>query len=932
MFQYLFQKIINKKWMIISQLVGIILLIGIAASNPMYLNAALSRMLTDEFEKQAQTDQSWPFDLTAARQFEPGEGIDTYQNTDAFMLQAPDSLHVKAHDIIRYRQLSGKIASSLWGREEAGESTYNLASMSDLKDHIKIISGKMFSDQIKDGVIEVIISEAAMVKLDVLLNEELQFSKVTAPDGSPIVIKIVGTFKEADSSDMFFNDKPDDLLTQCFMAEPLFEQLFLSGKAQRYEMKSTWYDQMDDQNLNIHNVSYIIVKTYEIMGGDYKKYITDTSYTEVLTAFKSKLSRIRTTFWILQIPLLVLLCSFLFMISGQMLKMEQNEISVMKSRGASKLQIIALYFYQSSFLALLGLLLGIPLGRLFTTVLGSTNEFLEFSSFRSLNITMNIEVLIYALAAAVLTILVTIFPVLRYSNISIVNLKQQKYRNNKSLWERFFLDFILIAIALYCYFIYTRNSSQIVAGVSSGKGAEPLLYLGSSIFVLGLGMLYLRLHPYLIQLIYLIGRKFWKPATYTSFLQTMRMGRKQHFIMLFMIMMISLGIFDSVVARTIIVNAEKNVKYLDGADVSSLELWSNNGSGSAMASNTPFTYYEPDYDRYASIAGIKTTTKVMIDKDTYIKNDNDSLKGSLTLMGINTKEFGTMIPLSQGLNKENYYAQLNKLVSKTNNILVSYNFKNKLGYHIGDKLEVYNHKGNPYTGTICGFFQYWPTYVDSSYVVTSDGNSEKKDFYLIVGNLNSFQNSLGVTPYYIFMDFKENTQGYYNFVKQNDLNISDYTDMTYDLEDVRTDTLFQGTNGILTMSFIIILLLCIIGYLIYWILSIKSRELLFGVLRAMGMKKREIYQILINEQLFTGLIPIIVGSGIGYLAAVMFVPLLQTAYASSQQVLPLELVTKSSDMLRLFLVVLLVLAVCLTIIMRLVSKLNITNALKLGED
>ena len=46
------------------------------------------------------------------------------------------------------------------------------------------------------------------------------------------------------------------------------------------------------------------------------------------------------------------------------------------------------------------------------------------------------------------------------------------------------------------------------------------------------------------------------------------------------------------------------------------------------------------------------------------------------------------------------------------------------------------------------------------------------------------------------------------------------------------------------------LLLCITGFLIYWILSIQSRTLQFGIFRAMGMSMGEILTMLVNEQLF----------------------------------------------------------------------------------
>ena len=46
MFKFVLNKMLNKKWMVLSLLIGNILLISIACVNPMYTQAVLQRMLT----------------------------------------------------------------------------------------------------------------------------------------------------------------------------------------------------------------------------------------------------------------------------------------------------------------------------------------------------------------------------------------------------------------------------------------------------------------------------------------------------------------------------------------------------------------------------------------------------------------------------------------------------------------------------------------------------------------------------------------------------------------------------------------------------------------------------------------------------------------------------------------------------------------------
>jgi len=130
----------------------------------------------------------------------------------------------------------------------------------------------------------------------------------------------------------------------------------------------------------------------------------------------------------------------------------------------------------------------------------------------------------------------------------------------------------------------------------------------------------------------------------------------------------------------------------------------------------------------------------------------------------------------------------------------------------------------------------------------------------------------------------------------------------------------------------VVLLLCSVGFLIYWILSIQSRSLQFGIFRAMGMSMREVLTMLINEQVFISGLSIAVGALVGHLTAKLYMPLIQLAYAASDSAVPLEVISLQSDSVRLFSVVGAVMLVCMFILGALVSRMKIAQALKLGED
>ncbi len=148
----------------------------------------------------------------------------------------------------------------------------------------------------------------------------------------------------------------------------------------------------------------------------------------------------------------------------------------------------------------------------------------------------------------------------------------------------------------------------------------------------------------------------------------------------------------------------------------------------------------------------------------------------------------------------------------------------------------------------------------------------------------------------------------------------------------KMDATLQGVNGALTLGFITIMAMCFIGFLIYWILSIKGRTLQFGILRAMGMSFREIISMIVYEQILVSGVSIFLSIIIGGIASDLFVPLFQVLYNVTDQVPPFVVVSQRSDYIKLYCIVLVMLFVGFLVIAKLIKSININKALKLGED
>lgn len=940
MLRIMLQKLRHKKWMNLCLFLGSVLLVATVVSFPLYQTAAYDRMLQDEFADYLASEGKWPAmnQLSVFVQKEPGGT--TVSRMEQLVGGLCDDLGVREKEVISYYTMGEAKFHSTMNRKDAEGLGACLSALSGLPEHAVLLSGEMYSGTglTEDGSIEVVVNQSAMVRLRLLVGETLELDSLTDAQGKPIRLYVKGVFAQSAENDHYWQMEERKLNNVMLMDMELFRSMFMGENAEKYAYTCTFYPQFEYSDLKSSQVEHLIAATDHLTEESaFSSTASRPAYRDILEQYGKKQERIRVTLLILQVPVLIMLGAFLFMISGQMYDMERNEISVIKSRGSSGWQIFRLYLYQCALLALAGGAVGIPLGALFSRILGSARSFLEFDSTRELKLTFNGTVWAYAAAAMGVTLLIMALPAAKHSRVTIVKLKQQKALKKKSWWEKIFLDVILLGVSLYGYYSFHKNAANLGESVAQGESLDPLLYVSSSLFIVGVGLLFLRLQPYLVRLVYALGKRFWKPASYASFMENAKNGRKQQFIMLFLIITISLGMYHATVARTILQNAYSNADYMNGADVIVQEVWTmitdRNGSSTGE-------YIEPDYSKYAGMDFAKGYTKVYLGQDGFLQ-DKAGERQKLTVMGIHTREFGEITWVDRELNDRHYYEYLNDLAPDADGILMSENCRVKLGYELGDRVS-YQPEGaaagsdgsKAVTGKVVGFFSYWPGYAPTVTETSADGTVTTRENYMVVAHYSKLKKVYGVKPYQVWIGLKEGREPAeaYQWFEEGKVRLTKYVDKAAELQNTLEDPLLQGTNGILTMGFIVTILLCAVGYMIYWIMSIRSREMIFGVLRACGMHKGELIHMLMNEQLFSGVFAVAAGIGIGKLASEMFVPIIQQAYAATNQVLPMHLVVNASDMVRLYGVIAAVMLLCLAVLILLIFKMNVTKALKLGEE
>ena len=974
MLTLLFRKMRNTKWMVICLLIGFVMASAMMSTIPIYMNASLQRMLIKDMETFQIQNNVYPGLYVCEKTLSGGTGAAQREYINAFddvVSQNYNNLSIPALNdktvvVDEYLYVS---SIDISGGESASRVT--VGAMTNIGEHINITEGRMYESGMKDGVIEVIATENALKISGLVLNTEYEIANIFG-EMPPTKIIIVGMYEIASETDSFWTEGVDDAYVgtvfadfDTFVNEGLDTGAYsVSSIARRINMD---YPNMDMTNLDAVNER--IKAQQESYSKSSISFTIPAAY--IFEEYAERASQLRLILWLLQIPVMLMIVFYLFMVSQLNVENEKNEISVFRSRGASRFQILSIYALESIILGALTAIIGPFVGLLFCQVLGASNGFLEFVNRTALPVRLSLTAFIYSAAAAVVFFVTTMVPIFPATKVSIVAHKQSKAKKRKkALWEKGFFDIILIAGSVTWLYFYNRTQQNLIAdGVSDTQATiNPFLFIASTAFILGVGLFIVRIYPLIVRLVYLAGKRIWSPAAYVSLNNIGRSSTgREKFIMVFLILTVALGIFFANTARALNQNAEDRISYALGADVVMTEEWYSSDDDAAASQGAPsledtgedeeestdpseLSYIEPAFERFEEIKGIKAATKVFTRDNAVVSgaciskpnNDREDNRGDWeqqaanrttdTVTGVNLM---TVIPGSfaevcwcrNDLLPTHINNYLNALAEYPSGIILSSDYE-EWGVELGDWVYVRWGKNEEIRATVIAFADYWPGI--NPYEQNDQG--EYKSFAVMNYDYALLQTA--VEPYAVWAAMEDDVtvEELYAAIENSDLELSGIEVASQSIISEKNDPMLQGMNGALTLGFITIMIMCIIGFLIYWILSIKSRTLQFGILRAMGMSYREIIAVIVYEQLLVSGVAIVAAVVVGGVASDLFVPLFQSLYSTIERVPPFTVMPLRSDYIKLYIVVGAMLLLGFIVLGRIISKIKISQALKLGED
>jgi putative ABC transport system permease protein len=957
----------NNKGLTLCAIIGLITAVALISSIPLYTDAANFKVLQEKLsgatEGGGPSRPPFAFMYRYIGAWHGAVDLDQFDPVNEYVQQSvPGIIGLPVVKSTRY------VKTDNFSLFPASEAAYiglrqplgwvNLGWVDEIQDHITVLEGSFPEAATPDAdTVQVMVSEEFATEIGLQSGEEYVIFQraqgggdtAEATESKPVQynIYVSGIWTATDENDSYWFYNPKSLNNTLLLPEESF-RLKIAPPVKNEIYAAIWYIVFDGDKVRTDDVpnllgriGYANTRVSTLLPNT----VLDVSPQEELESYRWTTFVMTIVLYVFAIPILGLVLYFIGMIAGLVVERQRGEIAILKSRGAGDTQVIGIYALEGAMIGLIGLAGGLVLGKQLALIMGNTISFLSFADRGVLPVIVTPRAVRLALLGVGISMLASLWPAMRAARLTIVTYKQDRARSlQRPVWQRFFLDFLLLIPSGYGYYILQNRGTISFLnnqGVSGDPFSDPLLFLVPSLTILAVSLVVIRIFPLVMELLaWATSQVVRSVSVVLALRQLARVSKQYTGSLLLLILTLSLATFTASMARTLDQSLTDRMQYRYGGDYLLSEAGENpeadtgGGAGAAGGSDTSSSDAQVDVlqaggwvfvpvSEHLKVPGIRAATRI---GEYGVQGTFGKTTAKGRFFAIDRMDF----PKTAYFRQDYAYSQLgtlmNRLAVDSSAILVTPSFLANNQLDIGDRIEltvsVWGER-RAIQFVIADFIKLFPTYYP-----------ETDQDQLFVGNLDYiFEQMGGVFPYDVW-------------VRTNpDIDIATMQEQLRDL-DIRVIQVRgsreaiakeqdrperTGVFGILSVGFVAAAILTLLGFLLHSFISFRRRFIEFGVLRAIGLSIGQMIGFLGIEQVLLIATGISAGTGLGIWVSNLFIPFLQVGTARNIDIPPFVVLIAWDDVIKIYVVFGVMLLVAVASMIWFLMHLKIFEAVKLGE-
>lgn len=938
----------STRWLALATALGLMIVVALTLSIPLYADAVYNRIFNTELrEREGVKRPPYAFMYRYIGGWYGALDWSDITQTDEYMTErVPGVLDLPRQLLIRYfktdtfqvfpasdAQYVGKRQPLTW---------ISLGFVSNFNEHIRVIEGTFPRDvSAQDQPIEVLVSKVMADQLGLQVGEPyVAFDRNDQKSQLDFVIS--GVWIADDPTSEFWFYDPNYLKDVLITSEVTFLQN-LSPRVEKEVYLALWYMVFNGDNVRTDDVGGLLARinlSLTRASSLLPNIKLDESPVDALWRYQQASRLLLIQLLAFSVPILLLVFSFITLVAGLTVNGQRNEIAVLRSRGASAMQVIAIALIEALVLAALAILAGTPIAEGIAQLVGQARSFLVFVSGSPLPVAVTMSSMQIGLIAAGVAVFASVFPIYEAASHTIVTYKQERARSLRPpWWQRAWMDVLILIPAVYGTYLLRQQGTIAVSGVVDISGGDPfsnpLLFLVPVLSMVALTLFLIRLFPFFLRFIAWLFSRL--PGT-TFLLAARQLSRSPGFYvapMLLLILTLALATFTSSLAATMDRSLIDQVRYGVGGDMRLIEPGEDTRSafsvaptgGTEAATTTanagPRWLFLP-VSEHLKVDGITSATRV----GRYAATGNfSSGKVKAEVLGIDRVDYSQIAFWRNDFGPGSLGAMMNALAMEPNGVLVHRTVLTQNALEVGDDIRVTVLAGEGPVETtmkIVGWFRYWPTW----YPNKDDAGT------LFVTNLDNLFEQIGTqVPYDVWVNVKPGTdpEAVADGTRKLGVVVLSVHDVQSAIAKEQTRPERQGLFGVLSVGFAAAALLTVAGFFLYAIFSFRRRLIELGVLRAIGLGAGQMAAYLGWELILLLGVGVGAGTALGVAASQLYIPYMQVGVTPETTLLPFVVIIAWTEIYRVYIIFGALFVVALVVLLIFLLRMKIFQAVKLGE-
>ena len=403
-------------------------------------------------------------------------------------------------------------------------------------------------------------------------------------------VVIVGTFTRDDPNHEFWHI--DDSVLSAATGDAFETLPFYVEETAYYEVLGrafvqmnsvfAWLLMVDAERLNAGNstLAHLSIRAMrENLSAALFSYRQITELDSALREYDRRLFFSRLPMFVILILISAVILYCVITLSSLAVERQRGEIVLMKSRGASSAQVLAVYALEGAAIAALSALAAPPLAAALIGALGLAPAFSDLSGGAWIDVGVSRAAYAMGAAGGLLGFIALMAPAVQASRMGVSEFRQQAARPYaQPFYQRYYLDVLLIAIAILLLRQLSNQGSVVAVGVFGELAADRLLLAVPALVLAASALALLRLFPLFMRLASAVLSRFLPAGMALGVWQMARNPAHYARLSLLLILMAGLGIFAASFGGTMRRNFEERALYATGADARVEGALTNSGA------------------------------------------------------------------------------------------------------------------------------------------------------------------------------------------------------------------------------------------------------------------------------------------------------------------------------------------------------------------